>query len=382
MSHALKHIPFELKGDDEPSSSDLVQKAIENFHGKFDDFKKHIEEKSLDASKIIDRLSKLEAKANRTGTFANDNAAKDNELERKAFREYLSKGVDESKSLRVADSTGGGYLAPKQYETAILTSLILFSPVRAAAAVANTSASSVIYPKETGEVNAFWTGETETRTATTTAFGQDEIFNYEMASYIDISFQLLEDSAIDLESFIGGRIGKKFGQIEAAAFVNGDGVKKPSGFMLDPNVGQFLNGDAAVLKADAIVGLPYSLPAPYRNAGAWMMNKNTLAAVRLLKDSQNRYLWQPALVAGQPETLGGYPVFEAPDMPDVGANAFPIVFGDFKTAYSIFDRVGLEIFTDIVTQRATGCARIWARRRVGALTTVPAALTKLKIATA
>ncbi len=68
--------------------------------------------------------------------------------------------------------------------------------------------------------------------------------------------------------------------------------------------------------------------------------------MRKLKDASGAYLWQPALLAGQPSTLLGYPVIEAEDMPDMAADSFAIAFGDFRRGYLIVDRVGIRILRD------------------------------------
>lgn len=94
------------------------------------------------------------------------------------------------------------------------------------------------------------------------------------------------------------------------------------------------DGHAANLSADALITLIYAVPATYRNRGAWVMNGTTLAAVRKLKDGQGNFLWSPSYQAGQPETILGGPVVEALDMPNIAANAFPIICGDFGTGYS------------------------------------------------
>ena len=113
-----------------------------------------------------------------------------------------------------------------------------------------------------------------------------------------------------------------------------------------------------------------------------MMNGSTLAAIRKLKDGTTGvYLWQPAYAAGQPETILQPPVIEAPDMPDVGSGTMPIAFGDFATAYRIFDRVGMSIFADPYTLRTNGLVRFHARRRVGGGLVMAEAVKVVKCAT-
>lgn len=108
----------------------------------------------------------------------------------------------------------------------------------------------------------------------------------------------------------------------------------------------------------------------------------TLATIRKLKDGQGNYLWQPSYQVGQPESILGRPVVEAVDMSDIGANAFPIAFGDFATAYRIYDRIEMDVMPNPFLLATEGVTRFHATRRVGGNVVQPKAIRKLKIATA
>lgn len=314
-------------------------------------------------------------------------AANDNEPspERKAFGSFLRHGAErmsaeEVKSLVVADDTRGGYLAPAEFSTEILKNLVEISPVRQAARVGSTAAGSVILPKRTGQPTATWVGETETRTETNSTYGQVEIPVHEMAAYVDVSVQLLEDAAVNVEAEVASDLAEEFGRLEGAALISGNGVKKPMGLMSASGITEVISGHATLITADGLISLMYDLPAFYRNSGVWMMNGTTLAAVMKLKDTTGQYLWQPSIAAGQPTTLLGRPIVEAIDMPDVGAGLFPVMFGDFARAYRIYDRVAMSMLRDPYTQATTGKVRFHARRRVGADVVMAEALRKLEIA--
>src|SRR5690606_30286703 len=126
----------------------------------------------------------------------------------------------------------------------------------------------------------------------------------------------------------------------------------------------------------------YALPAYYRGNAVWMMNGKTLAAVRKLKDgSTGAFLWQPGLAADQPATILGRPVIEDPTMDDIGSAAEPIVFGDFGSAYRVYDRVGFSVMRDPYSVATKGLVRFHARRRVGAGMVLAEALRKIRCAT-
>jgi HK97 family phage major capsid protein len=257
----------------------------------------------------------------------------------------------------------GGYLAPAEFSREVDKNIVQFSPIRQAARVGATASGSVIIPRRTGAPTAHWVGETETRTETGSTYGQVEIPVEEIAAYVDVSNKLLEDAAVDIAAEVAFDLAEEFGRIEGVAFVSGDGVKKPSGFMSDANISYTPGGDASAIKADGLIDLYYALKPFYRQRGTWMMNGSTIAAVRKLKDpATGAYLWQPALAAGTPETLLGRPIVEAVDMPDVSGNAFPIAFGDFASGYRIYDRVALSLLRDPYSVATSGLTRFHARR--------------------
>ncbi|WP_454917290.1 phage major capsid protein [Xanthobacter sediminis] len=333
---------------------------------------------------LTDRLDKLEAKLNRPGIITDTGSRTP---EQKAFETFLRKGEAlvpevERKALTVANDTSAGYLvAPEPLLAEILKKVELLSPVRQLARVAGISSGGVTIPKETAAPTADWVGETEDRPETTATYGQQTINVHEAAAWIDVSQRLLEDAAFDIEAEITARIGAAFAKLESSAFINGDGVGKPAGFMLDATVPDVANGHASALQADGLIDLYHAIPSAYVGSAVWGMNRKSMAAARKLKATDGHYLWSDGIQAGNPPTILGRPVFEFPDLSDVGAGARPIVFGDFGTAYRIFDRVGLSILRDPYSQATKGIVRFHARRRVGGAVVMGEALSTLKIAT-
>ena len=134
-----------------------------------------------------------------------------------------------------------------------------------------------------------------------------------------------------------------------------------------------------MLIKNTLIDLFHSLPSAYRNVGVWLMNSKTIGAVRKLTTTPGVPLWIDSLAAGNPPTILGRPVIDCPDMPDVAANQFPIVFGDVASAYRIYDRVNLTLLRDPYTQATNGLVRFHARRRVGGDVVKAEAIRKLKI---
>lgn len=378
---------IELK-DDNADPAEVVTKALNEFQTSVDARLKEIETKAVNDNKLVDRLDKIEAKFNRPGSPKADNDNTDAALETKAFGAYLRHGdrTDplELKTLTVSSDPQGGYLAPAELSTEFIRNLVEFSPIRALATVRTTGAPSVSYPKRTGLTNAKWKGETQAAEGSEPAFGQVEVTPREVNTYVDISNQLLADSAGVAQSEVQLALAEDFGAKEGLAFVSGVGPLAPDGIMSNADVGVTVSGNAATLgsnPADLLIDHMYSLPAAYRGRGTWLMNSKTLAAMRKLKDGTTGvYLWQPSYVSGQPETILGRPVVEIPDMADIGAGAEPILFGDIASAFRIVDRVSLSILVNPYSLAVNGLTRIHATRRTGSAVVQPGAIKKIRCA--
>jgi len=377
-----------MKGEEDDPVS-IVTKSLEDLTKTVEDRLKAVETKNADIEKkadtkaIIDRLDAIEKKANRPGVAkGNDEETEEAKIERKAFGTYLRLGngapVEELKALTVSNDPSGGYLAPDEMSNEFIRNLVLVSPIRSIASVRSTTAPSVKYPKRTAVTNAQWENEVDDQAESTVPFGQAEIQIRQLTTYVDISNQLLADSAGQAEAEVNLALSQDFGQKEGKAFISGDGVGQPEGFMTNADVAFTANGGTTAIDPDALLSLMYSLPAPYRSAGSWVCNGTTLGLIRQIKDNQGRYIWQPGLAAGQPETIFGRPVVEAPDMDDATNGKFPIAFGDFGTAYRIVDRVALSILVNPYIMATKGITRIHATRRVGGAVIVPTAIRKLK----
>lgn len=371
---------LERKGDDDGPEA-LVQKAVEDLTKTVDQRLTDIEKKA-DTTKLTARLDKLEAKQNRPAGGDDDKV--EPTVERKAFAAYLRLGqsapADELKALTVAVDTQGGYLAPAEMSQEFVRELVLVSPVRAVASVRSTGSPSVIYPKRTGITNAKWKGEGQAQEASQPGFGQVEVVVDELTTFVDISNRLLADSAGQAESEVRLALVEDFAQKEGLAFVSGSGVGQPEGILTNADIAFTPSGAATSINADALITMLYALPATYRNVGAFGMNGTTLGMLRKLKDGDGRFLWQPAYAAGQPETLLGRPVVEIPDMPDIAAGTFPIVFGDWQ-GYRIVDRLDMSLLVNPYIRATDGITRIHATRRVGGRVIQAARFRKLKIGT-
>jgi HK97 family phage major capsid protein len=378
-TRALLAGAIELKGDEEDPVA-IVTKSLEELTKTVDDRLKAVETKSVDPA-ITKRLDDIEKKMNRPKGDDDVEKKAAAEGEKKAWLTYLRKGVQTDdvtlKALTVADDTQAGYLAPTEVSAEVIRDITQISPIRQYATVRTSSAPAIRYPKRTSITNAKWEGEIEQSEESDVTFGQVEIGSKRLTTFVDISNSLLMGSNGTAEAEVRQAFAEDFAQKENLAFLLGDGVKQPEGILVNGDVPYFPG--TTTLNTDSLISFMYSLAAPYRSRGVWLMNGTTLASIRKLKDGQNNYIWQPSLQAGQPETLLGRPVAEAIDMPDIANNAFPVLFGDLGTAYRIVDRQQLATLTDPYTQARNAITRIHATEWVGGGVVQPKAIKKLKM---
>ena len=306
-----------------------------------------------------------------------------------AFLHLLRRGREqlepaEVKALVLSDDTLGGYLAPPEYVREIIKGVTEVSPLRSVARVRQTTQRHIQLPRRTGSFAAEWTAETGTRSETTgLTFGLEEIPTHEMYALVDVSFQMLEDAAFDIEAELTAEFADRFALAEGTAFVTGTGVGRPEGLLSNGDVAFTVSGSAATIadgtgQANGLIDLYHDIPTAYAREGSWLLNRSTLGSVRRLKDGSNNYVWQPGLGEARPNTILGAPYVEVPDMPDEAAGAFPIAFGDVRRAYTIVDRVQMSVLRDPFSQQTAGKVRFHARRRVGGQVVLADAIRKLQ----
>ena len=302
---------------------------------------------------------------------------------RKAFDAYLRAGDDdglrglelEGKALNTAVAGDGGCLVDPLTAETIHSVLSSTASIRAVANVVGVEATSFDVLIDHTDVGHGWASETAgTAETATPVIDRITIPLHELSALPKASQRLLDDSAFDVEGWLAGRIADKFARAEAAAFVNGDGVDKPRGFLTHPsvdndvwawgNLGYVPTGaDGAIGGADPIVDLVYALGAEYRANASFVMNSKTAGTVRKLKDADGRFLWSDGLAAGEPARLMGYPVLIAEDMPDIATGADAIAFGDFRAGYTVAERPDLRVLRDPYSAKPH--VLFYATKRVG-----------------
>ncbi|UIJ45847.1 phage major capsid protein [Sphingomonas cannabina] len=312
-----------------------------------------------------------------------------------AFAGFVRSGAMlETKAMSGASDAAGGYAVPREIDAVIDETLASISPIRAVANVVKVGSAGYRKLVASGGTPSGWASETGARAETgTPTFNEVAPPMGELYANPAASQAMLDDAAFDVEEWLAHEIATEFAKAEGAAFVNGDGVDKPRGFLKVPTsaagdatrpfgtLQHLVSGSAGAFAAnpeEVLIDLVQALRAPYRQGAVWVMNSATLARIRKFKTSDGAFLWVPGIAAGQPATLLGYPVVEAEDMPDIAANSLSIAFGNFKAGYLIAERTETQIMRDPYTNKPF--VHFYAAKRIGGMVSNSEAIKLIKFA--
>ncbi len=352
-----------------------------------------------DVDEVKGRLEKVSLAASRApigqGTMGGSRAGSP---EMKIFvNGFLRHGREsELKSLSIGSPADGGYTVPREIDTEIQRQLLKLSPIRGIAHVVQVGTAGYRKLVSLGTVSSGWVGETDARPDTATSkFAEIAPVFGELYANPAASQAMLDDSMFDVETWLATEIAREFARAEGAAFVNGTGANVPQGFLAAPtstaidgtrafgSLQYLATGNATGLDPTApdakLIDLVHAVKPGHRQGAVWVMNSTTLASIRKIKTAMGEFLWQASLVDGLPDKLLGYPVIESADMPDIGAGAFPIAFGNFQNGYLIAERNATSILRDPYTNKPF--VRFYATRRIGGQVLDSEAIKLIKIST-
>lgn len=272
-----------------------------------------------------------------------------------------------SNVLQEGVDADGGYLVPEEYDHRLIDVLTEENIMRGIATKITTSGEHKINIAATKPAAA-WIEEGEALSFGDATFEQKILDAHKLHVAIKITEELLYDNAFGLENYIITEFGKALANAEEDAFLNGDGVGKPTGIFDKTKGGESIGTLTAALKSDDILDLIYKLKRPYRKNASFIMNDATLAQIRKLKDNNGQYLWQPSYQANEPDKILGYNIRTSAFAPTDA-----IAFGDYKY-YNIGDR-GSRSFKQLNELFAgNGMIGYVAKERVDGLLILPEAV--------
>ena len=305
---------------------------------------------------------------------------------RAALREYMAYGTTaglketregiEIKALSTDVNPDGGYLVRPELSNTIVSRIFETSPLRQVANVERTGSKSIDVLIDDDEAAASWVGEGASGGQTNTPqLGQKVIAAHKIEADPRMTTEMIEDAYLDVESWLAGKVADKFARTQNTAFVLGTGVGRPRGFLTyaaqstsgtyeRDKINQVAMGTADALNADGLIAVQNALKEGYQPGAVWGMKRTTFGAALALKGADN-YFFSPVLLRDGQATMQllGKPVIFMDDMPAVAANALSVVYADFSVAYTIVDRVGLQVLRDPFSNK--GFVTYYTTQRVG-----------------
>lgn len=267
----------------------------------------------------------------------------------KKMNESVLKNDLEKKYLRTDSNVDGGYLCPPEWAREIAKKIVEITPMRQLARVTTVGSKLFELPVRNTLAEAYYEGEAEAVGDSNSQYGLVEFTNNRLTAKVPVTYEMLNDGYYDIQAEIQNDIALQFAKKEGYAFLKGTGAKMPFGLMNDPNITTRVSGSAADMSFDTIKLVVGDLKVGYNPT--FMLNRRTVAYLSTLKNSVGAYLWQEGSTAdGVPSKLAGHPYVRAIDMDDIGANLYPIIFGDFKEGYQVVDRFGMYVIRDEITK--------------------------------
>lgn len=381
---------FQNAFDELKKMGERQDSEIKSFGQASQETKNVIDKINESMNNIKKQIDDVETKMNRTG-FATGGEQKDPIAEQKSeiFFKFVREGMGaltrEEKAL-VQDATGD-ILVPQDLDNTIYRALPQLNVLRSLASVRNTK-SDRIRRVNMNELTTGW-GKIEIQTNPKLSTFESSLLPTEAFAYIEDAYGLtkigedeLEDSDLNLTAYLTDSFGTAFANLEETAFLKGTGhaANQPEGILNGSTVTRFNTAAVGTLTADDLIKVGYEVPAVARRNGVYLVNPKIEMAMRLMKDSQGQYLWQPSLQAGAPSVFNGKAVYNVEPMDStVAATKEVAIFGDIKDAYQIIDR--REGFVTRINELYINDGLIGFRykRRVGGYVKRAAALRVLRV---
>jgi HK97 family phage major capsid protein len=285
-----------------------------------------------------------------------------------------------SAAATVGTPADGGYLAPIEWDRTITDQRVEISQMRAYSDVMTVTGQGFSKLFNLHGTTSGWVGETTARPQTNTPLLASYVFKFgEIYANPAASQHMLDDPELNFEAWLAGEVNQEFDKQEGVAFVSGDGVNKPKGILQYDSVAELAlaaelrhplgpvletkTGSATLLTVDGLINIVHDTPSDRIEGAGWYLNRTTEGTVRKMKDADNNLIWAPSLAVGNPATILGAPVRELSNAPNVAAGTIPILFGNMKKTYKVFDRTGVRILRDPYT--AKPYVLFYTTKRVG-----------------
>ena len=297
-----------------------------------------------------------------------------------AFYEYLA--IDEKamsaesyKSLQVGIDVDGGYTVTPFMSNRVSSRMYETDPIRQLASVETIGTDAYEMFMDNDEAGAAWEGETvQNDNEDTPKMAKKRIPVHILATHPKMTQMLIDDSNINIESWLANKVAEKFSRTESAAFVTGNSIGQPTGFGTYPawttngtyehgKIEQVDMGHATQFTTDGLIDVKYSMIEQHLMRGTWLTNRLNVRDIMKLKDGDGQYIWRPGITEGQPAMLLGLPFRMSTTVATAAASALAIYLADWKMSYLIVDRQGINVQRDPFTKKPF--IEFYTRKRVG-----------------
>lgn len=239
------------------------------------------------------------------------------------------------RDMSAGTGSAGGFFVPQGFSNEFERFLLATSPLRQVARVIRTdSGNTMPYPtvSDTGNLGELL-AENATVATVDPTIGQVNFAAYKYGSrLIPVSFELMNDSAFDMESLVGELAGERIGRSQNAAFTTGTGTAQPQGVVTGATAG-ITTASATAIAASEVIRLAHAIDPAYRDSPniAYMMHDNIKLQLALLVDSQNRPLFVASYRDGEVDKVYGRPVYANQGMAaSIVTTAITMLYGDFS----------------------------------------------------
>jgi HK97 family phage major capsid protein len=385
------------------------QKNLEGGQGEIKEKLARMDEAFDEIDKLKEDFQKEAAKANAAAAV---NDVVKNSKHAQTFKDFLRKGDSPEikaalkdfekeifNSVDVTTGANGEYAVPDELSRIVYSLAGELNAMRSICRVIQVSSPNHEELVNTKGATAEWVGEKDTRSETDTpTLALLSPFWGELSALPYATQNSLDDIFFDVGNWLVENVIEAFIDAEEAAFISGNGTKKPKGFLaydieatadasrdfgnlenvVSGKADGFLTPTASASPADCLIDLIGKLKEKHLPGATFLMNRATKAAVRKFKAySTGDFIWQPGIKAGQPDELLGYPIATSGSMPAVAADAYPLAFGNFKRGYTIVDRIGIRVLRDPYSNKPY--VGFYTTKRVGGFVKDSQAIKILKI---
>lgn len=308
---------------------------------------------------------------------------------RSQFRQAL--GVrGEYRALQQDSDPGGGYLAPQQFQAGLIQDLDDLTFMRTLGTVLPpllTGGSIGMASLDADPADPTWTAEIASGALDTTmAFGKRELTPHPLAQRIKVSKKLIRAAAMSVDTIVRERLAYKTSIVQENAYLNGTGANEPLGLFTANANGITTSQDVSTGNTDSAItfdGLrnaKYDMPKQWRSRASWLFHRDGISQLVGIKDGDGRPMWQPSILASEPDRLMGNPVFESEFAPNTFTTGLYVgILGDFSF-YHIIDALNMTIEVALELYQETNQNGYFARSESDAMPVLATAFRRVTLA--